>query len=134
VPKLALTLLTAPLALFFLLHVVIVPMHVGELGWPEHAQHHVLRAAFLGAVLAILGLWLTLGPLRRGRRWALGALCVVGLGTYGGFWISTLLVPYGAEGLDYYGSLAHEAGQTLSFAWGLWLAWRSPRSPAPLAA
>jgi hypothetical protein len=105
--------------------VVVVPMHVGELGWPAHAQHHLLRSAFLGAVLAGLGLWLALGPLRQGHAWTLPPLLAVGLGTYGGFWFATAVVPYGAEGIDYYGSLAHEAAQTLVFLSGLWLARRS---------
>jgi hypothetical protein len=135
VSRIALLLLSAPLAFFLFLHVVIVPMHVGELGWPEHAQHHVLRSAFLGAILAALGLWLALGPLRLHQPWALRALCAVGLGTYGGFWVSTALVPYGAQGIDYYGSLAHEAVQTLLFISGLWVGRRSlVRPQRPFAA
>jgi hypothetical protein len=130
VSKLSLILLSAPLALFLLLHVAIVPMHVGELGWPDHAQHHVLRSAFLGAILAGLGLWLALGPLRQRQPWALRALCAVGLAAYGGFWLSTALVPYGVRGIDYYGSLGHEAAQTLSFVCGLWLARRSLAQPS----
>jgi hypothetical protein len=54
----------------------------------------------------------------------------VGLAAYGGFWLSTALVPYGVRGIDYYGSLGHEAAQTLSFVCGLWLARRSLAQPS----
>ena len=81
-------LLTVPLVVFFLLHVVVVPLHIQD-PWPPHARHHALRAAFLGAALAILGLWLVWYPLRERRRSAWWLLAVVGIAAYGGFWAST---------------------------------------------
>jgi hypothetical protein len=133
-------LLGVPLGVFFLLHVLVVPQHLQDLDWPSHARHHALRAAFLGVALAVLGLWLVWRPLRSGTRSAWWLLVVVGCAAYGGFWTSTALVDYGQQGVDRWGSFAHELAQTVTYALGLAISYpprqtasSTPRAGSPVA-
>lgn len=126
--RLALALLSLPLSFQILLHVFVFPEHLTEYSWPGHAQHHLLRSAVGGDGMAVCGLVLAFGPLRQGNRGAWAALAVIGVAFYGGFWLATASVDFGETGFTRYGTLGHNAVQTLLYAIGLLLAWRNIQS------
>ena len=48
-----------------------------------------------GVALAIVGLFITWIPLRRGERWAQLALAVIWLLGFAGFWIASMAIEFG---------------------------------------
>lgn len=66
--------------------------------WPVHAHHHLVGNVSTAVGLALVGLLIVLGPMRRRERWAWWALVIAGVAIYGGFWAGNAIVGLGEPG------------------------------------
>lgn len=114
-------LLTIPLVATIFVALTRATVHF-ELGWPIHAQHHLVHQIVLFIGISMLGLMLLYGPLARGETWSWWGLLIAGLAIHGGFWLGHPLV-----GLGEPGTLPNTAQAVLSalYVAGLVTAWRA---------
>lgn len=121
--KLTKTLLAIPLATTILVALGRATVHF-ELGWPVHAQHHLVHQIVLFLGLVAVGFMLLYGPLARRERWAWWTMLVVGISIFGGFWLGHPLVGLGEPGLI---PNTAQAILSLLFLAGLAVGWREVR-------
>lgn len=116
-------LLTIPLAATIFVALGRATVHF-ELGWPVHAQHHLVHQIVLFLGLSAVGFLILYGPLARRERWSWWAMLIIGISLFGGFWFGHPLVGLGEPGM-----LPNTAQAVLSllFVLGLGFGWREVR-------
>jgi len=73
-----------------------VPRHLVDESWPPHARFHTIQALLWVAALNVTIALLTLGPVRRGERWALFLLALLLICGQGSYFIAFAFIPGGA--------------------------------------
>ena len=75
-----------------------IPEHLGEPGWPLHAQNHVLQSLFWIEGFGLLAVLVTLTAFRKRERWSWFAQLTSGTFMYGGYFGAIVITGGGAPG------------------------------------
>lgn len=125
--KAASLLLGLPLVATVLVALIRGTRHLAA-AWPVHAHHHLIANISSAVGLALVGLLVLAGPMRRGERWARWALLIAGAAIFGGFWLGNAAVGLGEPGTI---PNTAQAVLTLAYAAGLALGWPAPEGRPP---
>ena len=102
--------------------------HVYDPQWTQHQKFHAFREIFLATVFSLAGVFLCLGPLRRGRQLSLEGVVLVGFGVVAGFWVG---VPITGIGKNEIAPYVNHGIQLLSWMMGCGLAFLAQKDRRP---
>lgn len=74
--------------------------HIGESSWSIHQEFHAFREIFMVTFFGLAGLYLCLGPLRRGEEKTLGMVLFLCLGLVMGFFVGLPVTGIGKPGVE----------------------------------